>query len=438
MNGGWLAAALGLRVDVAEDVTGEGLAALAGLALRRNPRRAHLLVSRVLAKHIPVRPAVALAAAARLAARIPDQVLAGGAPPLVVGYAETATGLGHALADALARRHPEVAYLHSTRRVPAGWQPALAFTEEHSHATAHRLVPADPRLLTEPRAVVLVDDELSTGRTAANTIRALHRLAPHPAYVVAALLDLRPPADRLVLGELAAELGVPVVSAALVRGELAVPDDVSRRAAAVLHAAGPSAGPAPRVAGRAARAGRAGAAVTGYRPPWPAELPDGARHGWAAGHRRLLDETLPVLAAGLAGRLGGGPCLVVGTEELMYIPVRLAALLDAQLPAAVRVQSTTRSPVAPLDRDGYAVRCALAFAAPDEPGRVSYLYNLPARPVAPADPDDIVLVTDASPTRSLLSALSGSARRSVHVLAVPAYVPAHDPAAARAGAGSAA
>ena len=391
MTGGWLAAALGLHIDVAEDVTGEGLDALAGLALRRNPRRAHLLVSRVLAKHIPVRPGVALAAAGRLAGQVPDPVLAGGAAPLVIGYAETATGLGHALADALAERHPDTAYLHSTRRVPAGWPPAIAFEEEHSHATTHRLLPADPGLLTRPGAVVLVDDELSTGRTAANTIRALHRLAPHPAYVVAGLLDLRPPAARHALDELGGELGVPVVAVALVRGGLAVPADIAARARAVLRAAGALAGGPKHVHGPAR------VPVTEHRPPWPAELPDGARHGWGAVQRSLLAETLPAVADRLAGRLTGGPCLVLGTEELMYVPLRLAALLDERLPATVRVQSTTRSPVAPLDRAGYAVRSAVAFDAPDEPGRVSYLYNLPLRPAARASADNTRTVRTTPP-----------------------------------------
>ena len=44
--------------------------------------------------------------------------------------------------------------------------------------------------------------------------------------------------------------------------------------------------------------------------------------------------------------------------------------------ATVRTQSTTRSPVVPIDRDGYAVRCALRFAAPDDPGRDSFVYNV--------------------------------------------------------------
>ncbi len=65
---------------------------------------------------------------------------------------------------------------------------------------------------------------------------------------------------------------------------------------------------------------------------------------------------------------GARRVLVLGTEELMYAPLRLAAAL-AEVGApdglSVTYQSTTRSPVAPLDREGYAVRCALAFPAGD-------------------------------------------------------------------------
>ncbi|MGA9873923.1 MAG: phosphoribosyltransferase domain-containing protein, partial [Rhodococcus sp. (in: high G+C Gram-positive bacteria)] len=78
--------------------------------LRRNPRRAHLLVSEVLGKHIPVEPAVVTDAANRLA----DLVLAavGGLDVDVLGFAETATGLGHCVAAHLGAH----CYLHSTRR----------------------------------------------------------------------------------------------------------------------------------------------------------------------------------------------------------------------------------------------------------------------------------------------------------------------------------
>ena len=87
---------LGLRWQVDADPYSLGLDALVGLALRDNPRRAQLVVSRVLGKHLPVPPAVALEAAGRLAGLVGNV-----ADPVVLGYCETATGLGHAVAQAL-------------------------------------------------------------------------------------------------------------------------------------------------------------------------------------------------------------------------------------------------------------------------------------------------------------------------------------------------
>ncbi|MDT3445870.1 phosphoribosyltransferase family protein [Pseudofrankia sp. BMG5.37] len=389
--------ALGLAAEVTEDVTGAGLGGIVGLALRRNPRRAHLLVSRVLGKHLPVRPEVALGAAAALAARARDVSAVGraGGAPFVLGYCETATALGHAVADGFA----DADYLHTTRRAVAGMRSELELAETHSHAVHHWLLPADPRLLTDPRPLLLVDDELSTGNTALGTIRALHALAPRPAYTVATLLDARPAASRARFDEVAAELGVPVDVVSLVSATVAVPPDVADRARALRERHGAAAGGAAR-ANDGVGGAPDGSAMTGLgpprsvtwlRPPWPAELPDGGRHGWAPRHRGLLDETVGNVAAAIADRLvePGGRTLVLGTEELMYTPMRLAAALGRATGGDVRYQSTTRSPVHPLDVPGYAIRCALEFPAPDDPGRVSQVYN-----VAPGRYDDIVVVVD--------------------------------------------
>lgn len=114
---------------------------------------------------------------------------------MVLGYAETATGLGHAVADGLG----VAPYLHSTRRPVEGVVRAGGFEESHSHATSHLLLPEDPTLLGtggEGRAgepLVLVDDEFSTGNTVLNTIRALHELYPRDRYVIVALVDMRSP-----------------------------------------------------------------------------------------------------------------------------------------------------------------------------------------------------------------------------------------------------
>src|SRR5690349_4312517 len=133
------------------------LAELVEVGLRRNPRRAHLLVSAVLGKHIPAVPCTVRAAGdelGRLVARVAAE------PALVLAYAETATALGHCVAETL-----RADYLHTTRRPVRTGSVVAGFDEEHSHATRHLLQPADPSWLARDGVVVLVDDELSTGRT---------------------------------------------------------------------------------------------------------------------------------------------------------------------------------------------------------------------------------------------------------------------------------
>ncbi len=388
----WVADALGLSVeldDVSSAATEDPLTALdelAGLALRRNPRRAHLLVSRVLGKHLPVDPALALSAAARLAGRV-QAVIEGGSPPLVLGFAETATALGQAVGANL----PGAQCVLSTRRPGPE---SISFAEEHSHATGHRVL-APAAMLEQPRTVVLVDDELSSGRTAINTIRALHARSWHPGYVVAALLDLRPAQAREQFEKLAAELGVPVMAVSLLSGALHVPADAPARVAALVAGADLPLRLEPRP-----RIGR-------LRADWPVATKLSARYGWASADEAALETALEaVVSRLLAAETGSaGRLLVLGTEELMYAPMRLAAILGRRLPATqVRYQSTTRSPVAPLDRDGYAVRCALAFRAPDEPDRESFVYN-----VRPGLADHILVVTDGGETGPMLQALSGCA-----------------------------
>ncbi|MCO1653455.1 phosphoribosyltransferase domain-containing protein [Pseudonocardia humida] len=402
---------LGVRL---EPVAGADATALLGVALRRNPLRAHLLVSRVLGKHIPSDPRAVRAAGLLLGLLVAD-VLAGRPPralpterlhaaaagdraaaaalhaslapegptdALVLGFAETATALGHCVAEALVSD-----YLHSTRREVPGVTAAGGFTEEHSHATSHTLLPTDPDLMRGGRPLVLVDDELSTGRTALNTITALHRAMPRERYVVAALVDARPPDSDLVEAVAALGARLDVVSLATARVEL--PADVIARAAALRS----------EIDRRADLPTRGGASVgsdAGALPAplevralgWPAGLAVGGRHGFAAADHAafataLAEVAVPGLEADPAERT-----LVLGTEELMQLPLRLAQVLaDAAGPEAAGVwfSTSTRSPAVVVDEPDYALRTGLVFAAhdgpADGPGR-RYAYNL-----ATGDPD---------------------------------------------------
>ncbi|WP_399091481.1 phosphoribosyltransferase [Streptomyces sp. BBFR2] len=420
-TGEWVARRLGVSLS-----GGDQLPGLLGLALRRNPKRAHLLVSHVLGKHVPQRPGVVHGVGVGLGRRV--RALLGdeaAARAVVLGYAETATGLGHSVADGLGL----APYLHSTRRPVAGVAPAGGFEEEHSHATSHLLLPEDPALLAGDGPLVLVDDEFSTGRTVLNTIESLHARFPRQRYVVVALVDMRSEGDRRHLEKFAAGLGARVDLLALATGGVRLPADVLRRGQELV-----AAHDVPEQAPPAASRNAAVRVDLG----WPDGLPDGGRHGFTPAHRARLDAALPAMAGRIRDHLAGARrILVLGTEELMYAPLRLAQTLDARLAApggfgaldaeraaetwaadptgdddgpAVYFSTTTRSPVLAVDDPGYALRTRLTFPAHDDPADgpgPRHAYN-----VAPgADParrfDAIVAVTDAPGDTPALHAPGG-------------------------------
>ncbi|MFJ8232430.1 phosphoribosyltransferase [Streptomyces sp. NPDC094448] len=466
-SGRWVAERLGVGLDGDEE-----LRSLLGLALRRNPKRAHLLVSNVLGKHVPQSPALVYGSGHGLGARV--RALLGdeeAAKAVVLGYAETATGLGHAVADGLGL----APYLHSTRRPVPGVAAAGGFEESHSHHTSHLLLPENPELLAGAGPLVLVDDEFSTGNTVLNTVRALHERYPRDRYVIVALVDMRAPADRERLTAFAAGLGARVDLIALASGTVTLPEGVLEKGRALVERWSAPDGTAPGPDGTAP------GAVRRVELPWPDGLPDGGRHGFLPAHRRTLESALPRLAEALTDALAavvrdpGAPAavpdsaapaaapapgvpvvvgdpgvpaavpdsaapaaapapgrtrrrvLVLGFEELMYAPLRLATALESALDAEVRYSTTTRSPVLAVDDPGYAIRTRITFPAHDDPADGPgdrYAYN-----VAGGGFDAVVAVVDSVADTPALHApdglLAALAAHTPHVLL--AVVPSHLP-----------
>lgn len=384
-SGQWVADRLGVALH------GDGLSALLGLALRRNPKRAHLLVSHVLGKHVPQDPETVYGHGYALGRRVRELLGPDADAAVVLGYAETATGLGHTVADGLG----SAPYLHSTRRPVPGVAPAGGFEEEHSHATGHLLLPEDPLLLAGHGPLVLVDDEFSTGRTIRNTIRDLHARAPRARYVVVALTDMRSAADRDELTAFAASLSTRIDVLALATGTVTLPPDVLARGQALVAAQEALAAGAPAEPAAPAAAGQ----VRRVALDWPAGVPDGGRHGFLPRHRERLEAALPAMGRALAAALPAGArrVLVLGNEELMYAPLRLAQALQDTAPGAVEVRysTTTRSPVLAVDDPGYAIRSRIVFPAHDEPAdggsAERYAYNV-------AGFDAVVCVVDSAGT----------------------------------------
>ncbi|MFJ9139318.1 phosphoribosyltransferase [Streptomyces sp. NPDC102256] len=413
-TGSWVAERLGVEL-----VGDERLSGMLGLALRRNPKRAHLLVSNVLGKHVPQSPSVVHGQGVALGRRVRDLLGTEEAREAVVlGYAETATGLGHSVADGVG----VAPYLHSTRRPVAGVARAGGFEEAHSHATSHLLLPEHPDLLAGPGPLILVDDEFSTGNTVLNTIRDLHERYPRERYVVVALVDMRSEADLARFERFAAEIGARVDLIAAASGTVRLPEGVLEKGQALVaeHEREAPDAPATGSPGRAVR----------VELGWPRGLPDGGRHGFTPGQRIRLDGALPAMAARLAEALPDDArrVLVLGFEELMYAPLRLARELEQVVSAEVRFSTTTRSPVLALDDPGYAIRSRIVFPAHDDPDDgpgARYAYN-----VAGGGFDAVVAVVDSTADTPELHAPDGLLARlaahtpSVLLAVVPSYVPA--------------
>lgn len=123
-----------------------------------NNKRNYLVINKLQGKHIPVLPSKALTMFNELGELIKKEYA--GERLLIIGFAETATAIGAALAvctDSL--------YMQTTRENVKG-ATYLYFTESHSHATEQRLVRESfESALDRIDRIVFAEDEITTGNT---------------------------------------------------------------------------------------------------------------------------------------------------------------------------------------------------------------------------------------------------------------------------------
>lgn len=349
---------------------------LIGFGARNNAKRGFLFVSRVLGKHLPVSPARMQAAHEALAELIPttanDRLM-------FIGMAETATGLGQGVFEAFHRMRPslEASYVQTTRY----WMDSdpITFEESHSHAPSQCLHETQDlemaRRTDGANVLVLVDDELSTGRTFANLVQAYRARYPNIERVhLVALCDFSNGEARQRVVDVCPG---SVTSGCLVNGRH--------------HFEPATAESSP-----------------GLQPPAAAQV---ARHAPAgltgAFGRRPIDhpltihwDDLDVLAALRPKDEAITRVRVIGTGEFMHMAFVIGRFLS-ECGADVTVQSTTRSPI--LTGVG-AIASATPVADHYGEGVPNFLYNDDSS-------DALTLVCCEGPsnvnTRAIVRALGG-------------------------------
>ena len=125
-----------------------------------NTLRPYLFVNPLQGKHIPADPIVSLQLFRLLAQKVEQRYQ--GERLLAIGFAETATAIG----AAVAWYAENVAYYMTTTREDIAGAEYLHFTESHSHATDQRLIAngLEDCLETIDR-IVFAEDEVTTGST---------------------------------------------------------------------------------------------------------------------------------------------------------------------------------------------------------------------------------------------------------------------------------
>jgi hypothetical protein len=324
------------------------------VAERINPKRSFLFVSTVLGRHIPVRPRDHFAAVDRLVDQIPESALQG--PLLVMGYAETAVGIGAAVARRIRQRRPgsDTLYLSTTRH-PVDGRDWVAFSEGHSHATAHHVMSPSPQrpLNGAAMTLILVDDETTTGKTFAALFKAVRDGGLAVGRVL--LLTFTDWSDGQAAGAIAeAAPDTPVDVFSLLHGAWRW----ERDAEATLPELPIWTGEAPL-------------------PVWtPAEAPRPLFEAPRLGLRTEPDAAISDILARLRpAPTASEAILVIGTGEHVWAPMLLAERLEYE-GADVRFIATTRSPIL----SGDVIRHKISFPDHYGIGVPMYLHNVPPRP----------------------------------------------------------
>ncbi|MDO5779146.1 MAG: phosphoribosyltransferase domain-containing protein [Clostridium sp.] len=326
-----------------------------------NNKRNFLFISKVLGKHIEAKPKVCKEIGLKLARLIFDKEeksYKNNEKVCVIGFAETATGLGMAVASYIKNCY----YITTTRECITELKSIFKFEEEHSHATTHKCFPLDKENLVNSEKIILVDDEITTGKSMINIIKELKKVTNAKNFIILSILDWRNEEYRKAYDELVNEENINLEVLSLISGDIKVKDtttyidtndEVINDTADVLNY---------NVLDRINL-------KTSYEKEVESYLLYTGRFGVEFNEM----EELGIKCKDIANRLqslieSNEKILVLGHGENIYIPCRIASYIKGD----VYFKSTTRSPIYCEDVDGYPIKEKHVFY---HKGVKYYFYN---------------------------------------------------------------
>ncbi len=327
-----------------------------------NTKRTYLLLDPLQGKHLSVKPAYAMELFHTLGKLISEHVEG---VKLVIGFAETATAVGMAVAEEMSA---DCIYIHTTREIIPEVSSWIEFNEEHSHAVDQKLDADHLReWINNTDSIVFVDDEISTGKTLLNFVIQLRTVFPEldKKRMIAASIINRLSLDnknRLL------ENGVECVSVL----ELEENDyEEAVRKYAIEEAALPN-----------------HIEIECEKIIADVKLLDPRRGLLVRNYHRNCNEFSESIIKGLDFDKNDNDILVLGTEECMYPAIVLGDLIEKNCGKKVYTHSTTRSPIGICGDKDYPIHNGYKLKSFYDENRVTYVYNLRKY-------DRVLIVTDS-------------------------------------------
>ncbi|MES5952308.1 phosphoribosyltransferase family protein [Bacillus fungorum] len=404
-----------VHIEIRDNPYNLALDNLFQMAARINKKRSFLFVSTILGKHLPVKPAVALASGHALAARymeilhntfhpfqkeisslissefddIPEKILhyqySLQKEVLFIGFAETATALGHSMFQCF----QNAKYVHTTRESIPELKSVITFEEEHSHATSHHCY-VDKNFFQNKNPIVLVDDEMTTGKTALNIIRSIQDKFPREEYTIASLLDWRSDTHRNKFKQLEEELQIKIHVISLLGGTIHTTGHPLSTSTKDIHDKGTK----PHFQKHTIACPTLPYTSIEHKVNY---IKHTGRFGISAHEQTQLHNFAQKIGNELKKKRIGKRTLCLGTGEFMYIPMKIAAEMGEN----ILYQSTTRSPIHPVSNDvNYAIYNHFSYPSPEDSTITNYFYN-----ISPHDYDEVFVFMERDLGKEALSPL---------------------------------
>lgn len=342
-----------------------------------NTKRNFLFISKVLGKHIEAKPSVCKEIGLKLARLIFDKEeknYKNNEKICVLGFAETATGLGMAVASYIKNCY----YITTTRECITELKSILKFEEEHSHATTHKCFPLDKDKLLNSDKIILVDDEITTGKSMINIIKELKNVTNVKKFTILSILDWRNEECRKAYDYLSKKENIEVEVLSLISGDIKVKDtttyidnndDVIKDTTDVLNY-----DILERIEFK-----------TDYEKEIESYLLHTGRFGVEFNEIQSLEDKCKAIANGIQTLIGSNEkILVLGHGENIYIPCRIASYIKGD----VYFKSTTRSPIYCENIEGSPIKEKHVFY---HKGVKYYFYN---KSEIENNYDKVILITE--------------------------------------------